>query len=84
MREEMTLQNVEPATKTLLGDLDTGAEFEAGLVELALPSHYRVGQSLPRIWLKRLWRRHGGLGIRLRRVLIGALRYAPESRRARR
>jgi Fic family protein len=28
MREEMTLQNVEPATKTPLCDLDTGAEFE--------------------------------------------------------
>ena len=29
----MALQDAEPATKTLRGDLEAAAEFEAGLVE---------------------------------------------------
>jgi hypothetical protein len=46
----MALHDVEPATKTLVGDLEAAAEFEAGLVKLmpfcaALPSHYRAGSA---------------------------------------
>jgi RNA polymerase sigma-70 factor (ECF subfamily) len=43
----MALQDVEPATETLLGDFDTAAEFEAGLVEL-MPFLRAFAQSLSR------------------------------------
>jgi RNA polymerase sigma-70 factor (ECF subfamily) len=91
----MTLQDFEPATKTLLGDLEVAAEFEAGLVKLmpflrafaqSLSGRGEVAEDLAQEALAKAWRsRHSfAKGSNLKAWLFTILRneYYSQQRRA--
>ena len=91
----MALQDFEPATKTLLGDLEVAAEFEAGLVKLmpflrafarSLSGRGEVAEDLAQEALAKAWRsRHSFTkGSNLKAWLFTILRneYYSQQRRA--